>query len=121
MTEYKIASTYKEWKDCHGLLENDDELAYPTVMAVRDGKAIGMISTASGDENLFASHIIANSIFTCIKLYELYDRTMKGMGVDHYLFNIDKENKKMINAIEKLFGIKPFSESDEMLFYARRI
>lgn len=120
-TEYKIASTHKEWKECHSLMDNDDELAYPTVMAVRDGKTIGMISTASGEQNLFASYIIANSMFTCIGLYEQYDEAMKNMGIDHYLFNIEKENTKMINAIEKLFNIKPFGESDKMLFYVRRI
>jgi len=120
-TQYKVVSTYSEWEDCHSLLENDDKLEYPTVLAIRDDKPIGMISTASGDEHLFASHIVANSIFTCLKLYELYDQTMQNMGVDHYMFNIDKVNKKMIKAVEKLFRIKPFSESDEKLFYIRRI
>ena len=120
-TEYKIALTPKEWKDCHSLMDNDDELSYPTVMAVRDGKAIGMISTASGEKSLFASYVIANSIFTCIGLYELYDKTMKAMNVNHYLFNIEKVNTKMINTIERLFGIKPFGETDKVLFYVRRI
>ena len=120
-TEYKVALTHDEWKACHSLLENDDKLEYPTVLAVRDGKPIGMISTASGDEHLFVSHIVANSIFTCMKLYELYDQTMQNMGVDHYMFNIDKVNTKMVNAVERLFSIQPFSSTDKQLFYVRRI
>ncbi len=102
-------------------MEKDDELSYPTIMAVRDGKAIGMISTASGKENLFATHIIAKTIFVCIGLYELYENTLSNMGVNHYLFNIDKRNAKLIKAVEKLFGLKPFGETDKQLFYARRI
>lgn len=120
-TEYKIATTYDEYSDCHGLLEEDDELSYPTVMAVRDGKPIGMISTDNGKENVFATHIMANSIYTCIGLYELYEQVLSNLGIEHYLFYIEKDNKKMINIIEKLFEIKSFMDTDKLLFYARRI
>lgn len=120
-TEYKIATTPAEYIDCHGLMEEDEELFYPTVMAVRDGKAIGMISTDNGEDNLFATHIIANSIFTCIGLYELYEQTLSNLGIEHYLFSVEKENTKLINIIKKLFGIDSFMETDELLFYARRI
>ncbi len=120
-TEYKIASTYDEYVDCHNLMCKDEELSYPTVMAVRNGKAIGMISTARGKENLFATPMIAKSIFVCIGLYELYEQTLSNIGVTHYLFSIEKENTKMINTVERLFDIKPFYEEDKLLFYVRRI
>ncbi|MEE9302866.1 MAG: hypothetical protein V3U84_03680 [Thiotrichaceae bacterium] len=120
-TEYKIATTYDEYVGCHDLMKKDEELSYPTVMAVRDGKAIGMIGTARGKENLFATPIIANSIFTCIGLYELYERTLSNLGTKHYLFSVERKNIKLINAVERLFEIKPFMKTDEQLFYARRI
>jgi hypothetical protein len=120
-TEYKIASTYDEYVDCHKLLKEDEELSYPTVMAVRDGKTIGMMSTAKGDENLFATPLIAKSVFVCIGLYELYEQTLKNLGVTHYLFNIEKDNTKMINVIERFFEIKPYIEIDNLLWYVRRL
>ncbi len=102
-------------------MEKDAELSYPTVMAVRDGKAIGMIGSSRGEKNLFATPMIANSIFTCIGLYELYDQTLSNLGVEHYLFNIEKENTKMINTVERLFKITPFIETDGLLWYVRRL
>ena len=121
MTQYKIATTYNEYKDCHSLLEEDEELFYPTVMAIRDGKVIGMISTANGEKSLFAKSMVANSIFTSIGLYELYDKTLSNLGVEHYLFSVSSDNDKMINAVEKLFKVKPYTEIDGQLWYVRRL
>lgn len=120
-TQYKIASTYKEWKDCHSLLQNDDKFAYPTVLAVRDDKPIGMISTANGDNHLFLSYVVVNSIFTFISLWKLYEKTMLGMGVDSYMFNIEKDNKKLINTVESMIEVKPFGDNNKQLFYIRRM
>jgi hypothetical protein len=120
-TEYKIASTYDDYVQCHSLMDKDEELSYPTVMAMRDGKPIGMISTAQGEENLFATPLIANSVFTCMGLYELYEQVLSNLGVTHYLFSIEKGNKKMINVIERFFQIKPYTETDGLLWYVRRL
>lgn len=120
-TKYKIATTHDEYVDCHGLLEKDDKLEYPTVMAVRDGKAVGMISTTRGKENMFAGHIKADNKYTAMRLYELYEQTLSNLGVSHYLFGIERENTKLINTIEKLFEIEPFMKTDKLLFYVRRL
>ncbi len=121
ITQYKVASTQEDYRNCHTLIEEDIELEYPTVMAVRNGKAIGMIATTKGKENMIASPMVANSIFTGIKLYTLYDETMMRMGEDHYLFNIERNNKKMMNTVERLFDIKPFTETGDLLWYVRRL
>jgi len=120
-TEYKIASTHDEYADCHGIMDKDEELGYPTVMAIRNGEVIGMISTRWGEQNLIASPLIANSVFTCMGLSELYDNTLINMGVTHYLFSVEKDNKRMIKVIERFFKIKPYTETDNLLWYVRRL
>ena len=120
-TQYKIAQTHEDYRNCHALMEEDNELEYPTVMAERDGKAVGLIGTSRGEENLIASPMIANSIFTCIRLYEFYDETLGNLGIDHYLFNIEKGNTQMTKTVEKLFEIKPFTQTDDLLWYVRRL
>ncbi len=118
-TQYKLAETDEDFEMCHSL--TDAEMESPTVMAVRDSKAIGLISTSHGRENLIATPMVANSLFTCARLYGLYNDTLKDMGISHYLFNVEKSNKKMINTVERLLGSKPYTETDDLLWYVRRL
>jgi len=120
-TEYKVAETDKDFEGCRKLIDGDEQLSPPTVMAVRNGEVIGLISTSCGKDSIFAAPMVSNSVFTSIGLYELYEKVLRKLGVDHYLFTVEKVNKRMIEAVERLFNIKPFGGTDEFLFYARRI
>lgn len=102
-------------------MNNNDDIIYPTIIAIRNGNVIGMISTSKGEHNLIAAPMIANSIFVCIGLYELYEKTLENIGVKHYLFSIDTENLKMINTVKKLFNIEPFTITDDLAWYVRRL
>jgi len=120
-TEYKVAETDKDFTDCRNLIGDEEELSSPTVMAVRNGEVIGLISTSDDKDYIFAAPMVSNSAFTSIGLCELYEKVLRKLGVSRYLFYVEKNNRKMINAVERLFNIKPFGGTDEFLFYARRI
>lgn len=124
-TKYKVAITPDEYSVCHQLRGKDDKLFYPTVMAIRDSKAIGLISTVKGKNNLTAVAMTGNSIFTCIGLYKLYEQTLNSLGIKQYVFSVEEKNKKMINTVEKHFKIKPYAETqgkkDKLLWYIRKL
>ncbi len=120
-TKYKVVMSEKDRLDCHSIMEDDYELFYPTIIAVRKGKPIGVLSTSRTDGEYFASPMVSNSPFTCVGLYKLYESVLKDIGVKYYLFSVEKDNAKMINTIERLFKIKAYAEIDNLLCYIRRL
>ena len=129
MTLQKLRSSYRvaetsDYDECLKLLEEKGlacEILYPTVIEERGGKIVGVLSTKSRGEMFVAGSFCCSSIFSGIKLGELYEKVLLDMGIKRYVFFIDKKDTKWINSIERFFGIKPFSSDEDSYWYLREV
>ena len=120
-TIYKVVETEDEKNECLKLIAGGGKLNCPTVIAIRNNKIIGLMTSIHGQSNILANSLTENSIFVCMRLSALYESILKLKKIPHYLFSVKKDNKKMIKTVERLFHMKPFSITGDSFWYVRRL
>lgn len=98
----------------------DWDLHWPTVVAVRDKKIIGFLSSNKVDWCQMAGplELIKPSPFVTLRLIESYEYVMRYMGVSRYCFFIAKSNEHWMRQAKAL-GLTPIRENAQNLFFER--
>ncbi len=85
---------------------------FPTVVAKRDGKLIGLLSTRPVTEAIVAGPLIVDlptrGVVT-MRLVEAYDIVLRRAGVKNYLFHV-KKGKAWAEQVERALGVAPYTE-----------
>ena len=124
-TTYKLAIGPDDLTKCHdalhmwGMPHAERHMDHPCLMAFRDNRLVGFISTAPLDE---AKAVVCNRIavdpeltkmskaFLVIRMVEGYERVLKGAGMKWYHVSLDSTNQHFIKLIERAFDSKPYAE-----------
>lgn len=131
---YRLAITANDFKLCHALLrdnpmpgDNGRELSSPTIMAIRDGKVVGVLSTANLTKlkaivvnTLRVDKSISNPTFVILHLIEAYEVILIKAGVRWYWAYVTKSNEKLVHLIQRVLG-EPRQEDDGNLWFKREI
>lgn len=83
-------------------------LGFPTVVAWRDGKIIGFVSTLPRKDAVVAGPLVVDILnpgFVVIRLMEAYERVLSMAGVT--LYNIYVENVDWSGIISRALGTEP--------------
>jgi len=103
----------------------EDELAFPTVMAIKDGQLTGFISTHISNDMIVAGPMVIRSgarrYWTLIRLIEHYENVMRSIGITSYIFSIDANDEKWTADIKELYGVDPYAEQEGRKFFVRNI
>lgn len=128
-TIYKVIKAPTDYKRCHRLMENNAEfrgctLAFPTVVAIRDKKIIGFLSTRPSKDAVIAGPLVVsnelkNKAIVAMRLVEAYEITLKRAGVSIFLFSIPKKSNWARQV--KTFYAQPFSEKDNKLWFRKEL
>lgn len=113
----------KIWRDNEHLFGKPKQLGWPTVIAERNGKILGFISTWPKAKLITAGPLIlaANSHpIVAVRLIEAYENILRVSGVTTYFFHIESENKDWMDFAERL-GVMPFEETRSGQWYQRSI
>lgn len=130
MTTIKLAIKPADYRKCHALMKATDsefqgcQLSFPTVMAFREGKLIGFLSTSPRKDGLVAEPIVmnveGNASFLYIKLVEAYDDLLRAGKVPSYFFHIPQSYADYIRLIEKA-GFERIGEDEVGVWYRRSL
>ena len=124
---YRLADCASDYTACHKILKlhgrpADWKLHFPTVVAIKDNKIFGFLSTVKSswcvmagplemlDQQLNGIHIL--------RLLEAYEVVLRTMGVTSYCFTVQRSNKHWYNQLLR-GGNQPFT-SDEKAWYFER-
>ena len=127
-TSYRIAEQ-KDYKVCHKLLREsvlpDCPLHWPTVVAERDGKILGFLSTQTNQGFIEAGPLVVSDeisvkAFIALRLAEAYENILKLSGIHTYYFGIEKEREEWIEVIKKM-GFEKYKEYDGIIWFRRRL
>lgn len=108
-TIYRLVKKH-EYKICHKLIRDNKipncRLTYPTVVAERGDKIIGVLATMPDKLRIIAGPLVVDpSIkvrsFIALRLIEAYEMILRLSGVSFYFFNIFKTDDKWIKIVEK--------------------
>ena len=107
MTLYRLATTPADYRKCRALVRSFAEpkpMTFPTVMAVRDGRVIGVLGTQSRNDMVVAGPFVLahKSPFVVLHLLDAYDLVMRRAGIVAYHFYIDPGNAHWQSQVERL-------------------
>lgn len=109
------------WKDNRKVLGKPLPLDFPTVVAERDGRLLGGITTNKQSGTISMALIVAPpcAFMTFIRLFEAYENVLRYAGVTSYYGAFRKKgHEKVVEILENL-GIKPYFRERGTLYYRR--
>lgn len=124
--KYRLASDASDYTLCRELIAAEgfpeSPIDFPTVMAVDDNEeVIGLLATTPDSEMVLAGPLVLRHDkrrpFTAIKMINLYEMTMRGLGIESVIFHTVKGGF-LTDGIDRYFpGLKPYAEDGEDQFY----
>lgn len=113
----------EDLKDSFGMGDVSNCWAFPTIMALREGKLIGAIGRCPWYDMVIAGPNLVPNLFLYIKLVEAQEVFFKAAGVSKYWFWIDKENKPMVKIMNRVDGdlIHLEQDTEDYLWYSKEI
>lgn len=132
MTEYKLAKSPSDYQKANVFLRGQEvektKLRYPTILATRDEKVIGVLGTLHSDDKIVVGpmsiEVEGNPAFVLIKLIDHYERILKAAGVVVYNFFVDEKEARWLNSIERLkedFKTTKAGEIDGLVWFRRHL
>jgi hypothetical protein len=128
-TLIRLANPGGEWNRLYalarkaGIRVHKGDFAFPTVVAERDGKVVGFVSTWPTEEAIVAGPLViedAPNPFLFLRLAEGYENLLRHAGVKVYLHTIDKTRPEHVGFMEKL-GFVRLRENEEYIVMQRKL
>jgi len=125
-TTYHVVETQDDLAICEhmaGAMHHPEVLCFPTILARRDGEAIGMLGTHVLDGHIIAGPLIVCGLdrpgFVSWKLFATYNAVMRAAHQSQYLIAVEAENAPMARTLQKL-GLAPYAQDAEGNSWYRR-
>lgn len=124
--KYRLAEGAADYTLCAELIAEEGfpegPIDFPTVMALDDdGELVGLLATTPHTEMVLAGPLVLRHDrrrpMTAIKLINLYELTMRGLGIESVIFHAVKDGF-LTQGIDRYFpNIRPYAEDGEDQFF----
>ncbi len=127
MTIYNLATSSSDYKACKKFLQDNDEepvkLSFPTIIARRDNKVIGLLSTRPNENSIIAGPLVnpKRNGLLYLNLVEAYEGVLIRAGVKEYVFNIPQTETDYLDQIFRATRMTPFTFKDGLYWFRRII
>lgn len=128
-TAYLLALRPHHYKIAHRFAAKEgaamrERFQYPTILAMRDGQPVGLLSTAIQRGRIVASGLVLakalrRPLITAIRLIECYERVLSAAGVQVYVFGLSGQHTPLQRYLARL-GIHPYHADETASWYQRR-
>ena len=113
----------KIWADNKKLFGEPKKLGWPTVVAERQSRILGFITTDTTAKLIVAGPLIVNggsSSFTVLRLIQAYENVLKYAGMDGYFFHIEKKNKHWLKMVRTV-GVPEVDKTSKGFWFKREL
>jgi hypothetical protein len=117
-----IRACKKIWAEKEKDFGKPKKLGWPTIVAERNGKILGFLTTGVHTKFIVAGPLILNggsSGFTTLRLVEAYEVVLRMAKVDGFFFSIDKTQEKWANIAREIIPTAE-KKSDKTHFWFYR-
>lgn len=124
--KYRLANGAADYTLCKELIAAEQvdivDLDFPTVMAIDDDEeVVGVMGTVPHEEMVLAGPLVLRHDkrrpFTAIKMLQLYEITMRGLGMKSVIFSTETDSF-VDSAVRRYFpDIAPYAYKDGNRFY----
>jgi hypothetical protein len=132
MTVYRLARTPGDYAAAQSMLKGEgfanETLMFPTILALDElngYRVVGVLSTRIQDKMIIAGPLALQSerrrARTAIRLIDLYDIAMRGIGIISYIFHTE-EGSIIDKSLAKMFpDMEPYAVENGQRFFVRRL
>lgn len=113
----------KIWEESSDQFGGVKKLSWPTIIAERNGRLLGFVSTQPTKKMLVVGPLITRKpchSIVILRLVEAYEYILRKAGVSSYWFHVEKKNKQWLKLIYKL-GLKENDETDTGYWFERKL
>ena len=128
-TKYTLATSPSDYRRCRALwatrpdLGEPEPIAFPTVMAMREGELVGFLGSHPRKDMLIAEPMIVkrgpSQGMTVLRLNLAYENFLRSAGMAYYYFNIPDSEGTYQKMIEKALNIQPYAHESGYKWYRR--
>lgn len=125
---YMVARTEDDYKRVQAFLRGTEfegvNITYPTMMAFRKGKLVGVLGTYPSEQAVIAGPLLVRASkgetpWVTLRLAECYEAYLWTLGITQYVFTVSKKNKKQISILHRM-GLEPYASTvKNNLWYMR--
>lgn len=125
---YMIAYSQEDYDKVYGYLKGSEyenaSLAFPTLMALVNGKVEGVLGTHKSTQAIIAGPLLIKDkgirrATLELKLVDAYESLLINLGVKAYIFSVDRKDVKRISMLREI-DLKPYTSDREKHWYMRR-
>jgi hypothetical protein len=94
-TQYFLVTEPEHYGACRAFAKEQGvsaKFGWPTVVAVRDGEFVGLLSTLRRSESIYAGPLVLSpkaKHITVLRLIEAYEQVLQSMGASYYWFGTE--------------------------------
>lgn len=130
MISYRVATSADDYAACRKLMYaagiTNNDLSFPTLMAIDDKGLLGFVGTTPRDDMVLAGPIVMRQdrshAIVALRLAGMYEMTMKNMGISSFIFYADEKDSVFVKAMQRYFpNVKPYAKTGSTLFYSWHI
>lgn len=125
MTDYRILAPEADISAFFG-----EPHGWPTVVAIRETKIIGAMSTHRKDDSIICGPVKVDlpgrTVFVAFRLIEKYDQYLLELGIAAYYLGLDVENRAWVTVMDKFikryrnsFYVEPLGAFEGQQWYRR--
>lgn len=128
MTSYRLARNPGDYSGAQELARKEgfvkSKMTFPTILAMDKDGIVGVLATRIENEMIVAGPMVVKSDRrrprTVMRLAELYDIAMKGMGITSYIFHTEVDSI-MDQTVRKLELAEQYAGDGKNNFWIRRL
>ena len=126
-TKYTLAASPSDYRRCRALwatrpdLGEPEPIAFPTVMAMREGELVGFLGSHPKKDMLVAGPMIVKPGHSVVvlRLNLAYENFLRSAGAAFYYFTIPDSDPGYQKMAETVLDIKAYAHQDGLKAYRR--
>lgn len=128
LARYMIANKKSDYDQVYDYLKGTEfeklKVTFPTIIAYIDDEMRGVLGTIPSKDAIIAGPLLIKDkslrrATLEMKLVDAYESLLINMGVEAYIFSVDKSNVGRVNMLKEI-GLTPYAKEDDLYWYLRR-
>lgn len=117
---YNVAKE-KDIEDILSTFEVSERLGWPTVLAKDGDQVKGFLSTQDLPDSVVAGPFRAESPLIALRLVQMYETILKGLGLSAYWFHVEHGNYRWLEIVRRAEGYEEIATTETGVWFKRNL
>lgn len=96
-------------------------IGFPTVFAREGERITGILATQEREDSVIAGPFEAETPLTALRLLEMYEAILRGLGISAYWFHVEHSNAEWLETVRRSQNAVQIDEDAEGIWFKRTL